>query len=415
MKQAGNALPLEGVKVADFGQFVAGPYCAAILGAFGADVVRIEPPAGGTDRTLVPLSADLSADGALYRQMNQGKRSAAIAVAADEARPVVDRILRWADVIVANLPPKALDRFGLSPKQVAEVHPDAILVTCSAYEAVGPRADLIGFDGIGQALSGAMDMTGADGEPRKAYVHYVDFCTAAISACGAAMALIQRAKTGQGEHVSGSLLRTAMSTMNSTLMEEAVLAPGRRGEGSRAQQAAPADVFRASDGWVLFQAVGDAMFERWATLIGHRELVGDDRFRTDTDRGNHRDYLCGLMQDWCQVQSADACVAALTEARLPAARINSPRTALQDVSLDMQGWFSETETDRGVHAPVATPPIGFGAGLPAPAPAPALGADTRRFLDEIGCAPEEIDALIRQGVAFDGPENRAKGPATSPV
>ena len=402
MQDESNTLPLSSIKVADFGQYVAGPYCAAILGTFGADVVRIEPPSGGTDRTLVPLTADQDGDGALFRQMNQGKRSVALSIADHKARPVLRKILKWADIVVANLPPKALDHFGLSADQVAAANPNAILVTCSAYEPVGPRADLVGFDGIGQALSGAMAMTGEEGVPRKAYVHYVDFCTAAISACGAAMALIQRDKTGNGEHVSASLLRTALSMMNSTLMEEAVLAPGRTGEANRAQQAAPADVFRTSDGWVLFQAAGDAMFARWANLIGHPEVIDDERFQTDISRGNHRDFLCGLMQDWCSSRTADACVAALAGARLPAAKVQSPQSALQDRSFKTAGWFVQTPVGEGRHAPVATPPVAFASGLAALSPARSLGADTQAFLRELGCSSGDIDALVERGVACCG-------------
>lgn len=401
VREKSDALPLSGIKVVDFGQYVAGPYCAAILGAFGADVVRVEPVTGGADRTLVPLSKDQSGDGALYRQMNQGKRSVALSIADQQARPVVDKILNWADIVVANLPPKALKHFGLSATQVGAANPKAILVTCSAFEPVGPRADLVGFDGIGQALSGAMAMTGEDGIPRKAYVHYVDFCTAAISACGAAMALIQRGKTGGGDHVSGSLLRTAMSMMNTTLMEEAVLAPGRKGEANRAQQAAPADVFQTADGWVLFQAVGDAMFARWAHLIGHPSLIDDPRFQTDFDRGEHRDFLCGLMQAWCKERTAEACVAALAGARLPAAEVLSPNSALRDPAFDMQGWFAETPVGDGCVAPVATPPVSLGsAPSTPPRSAPPLGADTRAFLDEVGCSSDEVDRLIKTGAAL---------------
>lgn len=395
-------LPLAGIKVVDFGQYIAGPYCAAILAAFGADVVRIERIEGGTDRDLVPLAADRSGDGALYRQVNRNKRSLALDLTASDAPAVVDKLVAWSDVIVANLPPKALAAIGLAPERVAEINPSTILVTCSAYEASGPRANFVGFDGIGQALSGAMHMTGDEHAPRKTYVHYVDFCTAAMSAFGVALSLIERNRTGAGQHVSASLVRTALSIINSTLVEEAVLQPGRTGTGNRAQQAGPADVFRTRDGWILLQVAGTAMFGRWAKLVGRPELTQDPKLATDLDRGDHGVMLSGIMQDWCGERTTADCLEALRGARLPAAEVLTPAETLADPALAQPGWFDATPVGDGPAAPIATPPLDLSAVSQAAArPAPRLGEHSAEVLREIGCTDQEVRALLDARVAVD--------------
>ncbi|MEQ8696170.1 MAG: CoA transferase [Bauldia litoralis] len=392
-------LPLSGIKVADFGQYVAGPFCAAILAAFGADVVRIERPGGGTDRDLVPLEPGRGGDGALYRQMNRNKRSLALDLGAPGAADVVRRLIGWSDVVVANLPPAALGRIGLDTDSVAAANPEAILVTCSAYEESGPRSNLVGFDGTGQALSGAMHMTGDDGVPRKAYVHYVDFCTAAMSAFGVAMALLERSRHGLGQQVSASLLRTALTMTNSTLMEEAVLHPDRTGTASRAQQAGPADLFRTRDGWLLVQVASNAMFARWAVLVERPDLIGAPGYAADVERGDNGPVLSGIMQDWCASRTTQACLSALREARLPASEVLSPARALEDPALTHGDWFETTNLGGGVSVPVATPPIMLSRTPQARLrPAPRLGEHTEDVLRDVGYSGPEIAALVGSGV-----------------
>ncbi|HVO47104.1 MAG TPA: CoA transferase, partial [Steroidobacteraceae bacterium] len=173
---------LEGVRVLDFGRYVAGPYCATLLGYLGADVIRIERRGGGEDRFIAPVTAD--GEGAVLFQTACNKRSLTLEIGRPEAREVLERLIATADVVVANLPPAALASLGLDYASLRAIRPDIISVTQTAFGDEGPYRDRGGFDGIGQAMSGAMYITGKPGSPAKAAAPYVDFSTAALAAFG---------------------------------------------------------------------------------------------------------------------------------------------------------------------------------------------------------------------------------------
>ena len=213
-------LPLDGIRVLDFGRYIAGPYCAALLADYGADVIRIERIGGNEDRFPVPVADDGS--GAGFLQMNRNKRSLALAFSSDRGREIVRRLLSTADIVVANMPADALARAGLDLPSLSAIKPDIILVTASAFGDTGPMAGNVGFDMVGQAMSGAVHMTGSLDQPFRAQVNYVDFGTALHCAFGAMLALRERDRTGVGQQVSGSLLGTAVAMTNALTVDHAL-------------------------------------------------------------------------------------------------------------------------------------------------------------------------------------------------
>ena len=198
--------PLRGIRVLDFGRFIAGPFCAALLADLGADVIRVEKVRGGEDRHLVPVTE--AGDGAFYLQVNRGKRGMTLNPRAPEGRHVLRRLVATADVVVANLPDAALKTLGLDYDALTAVRPDVILTSVSAFGAGGPSSHRPGFDGTGQAMSGVMYLSGRPGEPTKAYCPYVDFTTALAAAVGTLAALLARRDTGRpprtGPHAVGA-------------------------------------------------------------------------------------------------------------------------------------------------------------------------------------------------------------------
>lgn len=194
-------MPLTGIRVLDFGRYIAGPYCAALLADYGADVIRIEAPGGNEDRFSVPVAADGS--GGMFLQMNRNKRGLTLKPGSDEGREIVRRLVRTADVVVANMPDDALEKLGLDYPTLAAQRPEIILVTASAFGSEGPLAQHVGFDAVGQAMSGAVVIGGHDGQPSRAQVNYVDFTTALHCAFGVMLALRERERTGRGQRVSG--------------------------------------------------------------------------------------------------------------------------------------------------------------------------------------------------------------------
>ena len=399
---------LDKVRVLDFGQFIAGPYCGALLAGYGADVVRIERPEGNSDRFLVPLDGAASSGGALFQQVNQNKRSLSLDIRAPAAADVIRDMIESADVVIANFPDRALKAMGLDYASLASIKPDIILCSCNAYGGEGDQANLLGFDGIGQAISGAMAMSGDAGQPRKSFVHFVDYATACLSAFGVVVALMNRASTGEGEHVRLSLLHTALTMMNTTLIEEAVTGVGRTGTGNRAQLAGPADTFATSDGFLLVQVVGGAMFRRLARLLGREEWLDDPRFATDEARGAHGDILSAVMAEWCADKTTEACARALAEVGLPSAPVLAPADVL-DHPLVRNGQFFPSESGVGgppptAGMPIARPPVSFRTVRPAPGkPAPAIGQHSREILTELGYDDCRIKDLIDAGVVYDRP------------
>jgi len=214
---------LHGVRVLDFGRYIAGPYCAALLAEYGAEVIRVERRGGGEDRFVAPVAP--GGDGALFLQMNRNKLSLTLDPMAEEGREIVRKLVATADVVVANLPPAALAALRLDYASLRAVKPDVILTTVSAYGRGGPLSERLGFDGIGQAMSGAVYMGGEPGRPSRAAVSWVDFATALHAAFGTLVALMSRARTGTGQVVEAALLPTAVALNGVTLIEQAILQP----------------------------------------------------------------------------------------------------------------------------------------------------------------------------------------------
>src|SRR6185503_3701206 len=214
---------LAGIRVLDFGRYIAGPYCAALLADLGADVIRIERRSGGEDRWVAPVSEDGS--GAMYLVMNRNKRAMTLDPSSPEGREIVRKLVAGADVVVANLPPEVLRSLALDLDSLRRVKPDIILTTVTAFGAGGPWSGKHGFDGIGQTMSGGAYLTGTPEQPMRAAVPWVDCGTASLAALGTLAALMERGKTGRGQKVEGALLRTAVAFNNPALLEQGVVQP----------------------------------------------------------------------------------------------------------------------------------------------------------------------------------------------
>jgi len=328
---------LSGIRVLDFGRYIAGPFCAALLADLGADVIRIEKVDGSEDRQLIPVAGDDG--GALFLQVNRNKRSLTLSPTKPEGHEVVQRLIATADVVVANLPALALESMGIDYASLTAVKPDIILTTVDAFGQGGPWSDRLGFDGVGQAMSGAAYLSGDPGVPSKSYVQWVDFMSATTAAFATMAALMERGQTGRGQHVRGSLLASALTVANSALIEQAVLAPDRVATHNRAQVAGPADIYRTSDGWIVVQVIGAPLFKRWANLLGEDDWLTDDRFRTDKDRGDNRDLLNDRMAAWCSERASAEALEELAEASIPAGPVLSPQGVLDHEHIRSLGFL----------------------------------------------------------------------------
>lgn len=389
---------LQGVRVLDFGRYIAGPFCATLLGDLGAEVIRVEKLAGGEDRFTVPLNE--TGAGAYFAQIGRGKQSLTLDPKAPEAKEITTRLVETADIVVVNLPRLLMEKMGLTYEQLQAIKPDIILVSSTAYGTAGPYAERGGFDTMAQAISGNMYLSGSWEAPGKSFAPYCDFGTAAFSAFGALAALLHKQKTGQGQHVETSLLSTALTFNNAAIMEQAICDTNRMGSGPRGQYNAPTDAFRALDGWIMVQVVGQSIFERWADLIGAEDLKTDPNCQSDQARGDFGVEISYQMASWVKTRTCEQALHALAEAGVPAAQILSPEQVLQDEHVLESGLMRFEHHINGlVSLPIADHPVRYSESQPpAFAPAPALSADTDTILIELGYSPEDIRALKQRKV-----------------
>jgi len=384
---------LAGIRVLDFGRYIAGPYCAALLADLGADVIRIERRGGGEDRWVAPVGED--GVGAMFLVMNRNKRAMTLDPASPRGREIVKKLVATADVVVANLPPDVLRHLALDLESLRRVKPDIILTTVTAFGAGGPWSHKHGFDGIGQAMCGSTYLTGTPEQPLRAAVAWVDCGTASLAALGTLAALMQRQKSGRGQKVEGALLRTAVAFNNPTLVEQQVIKSDRIATVNRGQTSAPSDLFQTKDGWIIAYAIGGPMYKRWAQLMGEPHWLTDPRFKDDLARGDHGEIISERMSRWTCSRTTAQALAELEKVQIPAGPLYSPQQALEDAHIRAAGLLVDT----------AYP------GLPRPAPlaptpvdlsetpgtfrhrAPQLGEHTDAILAELGYSAEDIKQL----------------------
>jgi crotonobetainyl-CoA:carnitine CoA-transferase CaiB-like acyl-CoA transferase len=386
---------LAGIRVLDFGRYVAGPYCATLLADFGADVIRVERPGGGEDRYIVPVTE--AGEGSLFLQINRNKRSMELDPGSEAGRKIMQRLVATADVVVVNVPDDALRKMGLDYETLTAIRPDIILANISSFGPTGPWASRSGFDSVGQAMCGSAYLSGPGNVPYRSPITWVDHAAALYAAFGIMTALFERTKTGRGQQVSANLLASALAFSSTYLIEQAVIQKDRTAIGNRSFVNGPTDTFRTSDGFVVTQVVGPVIFRRWAKLMGEPEWLEDPRFATDELRGINGELLSERMQAWCGQRTSKEALDLLAAANIPAGPVLSPRAALEHPQVRAMDLFVPVQVSgEAGEIPLMRAPVALSA-TPASIrkSPPGVGEHTRDILRELGFDDAEAAELLR--------------------
>ncbi len=389
--------PLEGIRVIDFGRFIAAPYAAMLFADMGADVIRVERREGGEDRYVGPVVE--SGEGGMFLNLNRNKRGITLDPANPSAEEIIRRLVRSADIVIVNMPLEVMKKLKLDYDSLRLVKADIILVMASAFGPDGPYANRVGFDSVAQAMSGAMSLTGFPGAPVRAAVPYVDYGTALHAAFGAIVALYEKQKTGRGQLIDVSLLATGVTFMLPLLAERAVTGISRRQQGNTAYYVAPADTYRTKDGWITVQAIGDKMFHHWARLVGREDLIDDPQCKNDIARACNHALINRIMSEWCAARTRREAIAELERARIPCGPVYELDETLSDPQVKARKLLEEVEHPGSSKiVPLANTAVRLSESASRVRNrAPQLGEHTQEVLIELGFTADEIAAFREAG------------------
>lgn len=387
---------LHGLVVVDLTRVLAGPLCTQILSDHGADVIKVEPPAGDETRTLGP-PFNAAGEAAYYSALNRGKRAMSLDLARPEAREVLARMLEKADVLIENFLPGTMERWGLGYEtDLAARFPRLVYCNISGFGADGPLGALPGYDAVLQAMCGLMSVNGdPKSGPTRVGIPLVDHLTGYVALTGLLMALRVRDQTGRGQRVEATLFDTAFSL----LLPQAAnwLASGRAPGllGSAHPNIAPYDKYRVSDGDIFIGILNDGQFNRFCRHIDRAEWPQDPRYASNALRLRNRDALKAEIEATLKDVSAAPLCEALMKAGVPAGVVNSVPEAFAQPHARHRDLLVEREGYTGVRSPsrlYGTP------GVPGDAP-PAFSQHSVELLAELGYGDEEIARLQESGAA----------------
>ena len=393
-----QARALEGLRVLDQTQVMAGPFCAMLLADMGADVVKIEPPGGETTRAMdLEAAPGVSAP---FLAVNRNKRGLVLDLKRVEGVAILTQLVATADVLIENYLPGVARRLGVDYATLSAVNPRLVYCSISGFGQTGPYAERGGYDLIAQGMSGIMSATGSEGgAPVKVGVPITDLGAGLFAVFGILCAVRARRVTGRGQFVDTSLFEAGLALSAWEATEYWYTGQVPRGLGTAHRLNAPYQAFRASDGYFTVGAANDNLFPRFCAILGRDDLVHDPRFDSLARRLRHRAELERLVEAVTERRPRAHWLAQCEAAGVPAGPINTVPEALDDPHVHARGMVQELAHPdagrvKGLGNPVklsATPPAMRKA-------APRLGEDTDAILAELGLDPPAIAALRAKGV-----------------
>ena len=389
---------LHGVRVVEMGQLIAGPFCGQLLGDFGADVIKIEPP--GTGDALrqwgqpgYPL---------FWEVLGRNKRSVTANLRTDEGQGLARQLIAGADILIENFRPGTLEQWGLSPADLMAENPRLIVVRVSGYGQTGPYAGRAGFGGIGEAMGGWRRIVGdPDRPPARMGVSIGDSLAATFACLGALAALEARHRTGKGQIVDSSLYESVLHVMESLVPDYAIANFTRERSGSILPGVAPSNVYPTADGFYLIAANQDSVFRRLCSAMGRSDLADDPRYATHIARGNHQKELDEIVAAWTSTLTTDALEHLMAEAGVPAGKMYTPADMLADPQFKARESLIEIDHPRWGKLPMqnAFPKLSATPGsVRRPAPAHPGQDNLAVYGADLGLSEGELASLQQRGI-----------------
>ena len=390
------SLPLEGIRVIDFGQIYAVPYCTLQLAAMGAEIIKIEPPKTGEmlRRPDLPGGVNYS-----FLMLNPNKKSVTLNLKHPSAREIVFKLLENADVVVENYLDGVMESFGLGYDEIARRFPRLIYASGKGYGSASRFAKLGSMDNTIQASSGFISITGFPDRGVKTSATFIDMGTGSHLTSGILAALIDRGKTGKGQKVEVAMLDVAIPALTSVL---APVIQGRKFKrlGNRHWGVCPTNIYPASDGEVLIMVLTEAHWRALAKLMGHEELIGKPEYRDHGTRMAVADHLDEILSGWTKPQRRDDIIEALIEAGIPCAPVREVEEVIADPEVTERGTLVDSTYPTRGDIKVAGSPVKLSAITPEEMPRvrpPELGEHTEEVLTSIGFSPERIAQFRVEG------------------
>ena len=382
-------LPLAGIKVIEFCAVAAGPFCGMLLADMGAEVIKVEPPAGDTLRQWPPIKNGFSEN---FASLNRNKLSVQLDLKQPDDAALARQLIRDADVVIENNRPGVMQRLGLDYAQFEKEHPSLVYCSISAYGQSGPRSREGGFDLTMQAAGGVMSVTGdADGAPAKCGVPISDFSSGLYAAFAISSTLARVRSGGRGAHIDVPMFGCTLGV--AALQTSEYFGTGRspRRMGSAHPRNAPYQAFAAADGYFAIAAGNQKLWSAVCAVVDMPELETDHRFATTGDRAANQVELKGILEQRFAQQPVDYWIDAFNNAGVPHARINDYAAALADPQVEHMEWVQKISLPDGTPIKTFASPLRLnGVGFPIRSNPPALGEHTEAVRRRYASTSEEV-------------------------
>jgi formyl-CoA transferase len=390
---------LAGVRVVEMGQLIAGPFAGKLLGEFGAEVVKIEPPGSGDPLRKWRMLKDGTS--VWWQVQSRNKRSVALDLRAAEGQDLARRLIAEADILIENFRPGTLEGWGLGWDELRALNPRLVMLRISGYGQTGPYRDQPGFGVIGEAMGGLRHLTGEPGRvPVRVGVSIGDTLAALHGVIGVMMALYHRkVNGGAGQVIDVALHEAVFNVTESLLPEYSVFGAVREPTGSSMPGIAPTNAYRCSDGFVLIAGNGDSIFRRLMEAIGRTDLANAPDLAGNVGRVARVAEIDGAIEAWTSTRKVADALAAMAAARVPAGKVYTAKDIHEDPHYRAREMILRQDTRDGwsLDVPGVVPKL---SGTPGTlrSPAPRLGEDTDAVLRELGLGEAAIAALRARGI-----------------